>query len=281
MTVGPLSNFCRTIDQAKIGERNLVPLSAALGMNLGFELMSEVMDRKKRMDTAIIDRDPGIFAKYLVSWLEATAYIKVTPTLNKLGLGKGVIPNLTEIDLREESIRETADDTVMAFCIVAGLNGDKEAFLNLHQALTKTLGVIYPGSSAVAHCNQVIDPIVTLDDAVGQVLKAMLDAKALDTKEIWTGGLRLLQRIRSSNFVNELTPVVARWLRDQWARAINQQRFNLVRPNMTVPEIEAALADSHNDQPFIAALLLASADAVDMDIDPEYRKQLASLALRG
>jgi hypothetical protein len=50
---------------------------------------------------------------------------------------------------------------------------------------------------------------------------------------------------------------------------------------MTVPTIEAILVDSHNDQPFIASLLLASADAVDMDIDPEYRKQLASLAQRG
>jgi hypothetical protein len=109
----------------------------------------------------------------------------------------------------------------------------------------------------------------------------MLEAKALDTKDIWTGGLRLLQRIRSSNFVNELTPVVARWLRDQWSVAIVQQRFNLVRPNMTVPTIEAILVDSHNDQPFIASLLLASADAVDMDIDPEYRKQLANLAQRG
>jgi len=242
--------------------------------------MSEVLDRKKRIDAAIIDRDPRMFTDHILGWLEATAYLKVAPALKKVGLGEGIIPKLTSADLREESIRETADDTVMAFCIVAGLNRDKEAFLALHDLLTQKLGVIYPGSSAIAHCNQVIDPIVTLDDAVGQILKAMLDGKAFDTKDIWTGGLRLLQRVRSSNFVNELAPVVARWLSDQWSDAIVQQRFNLVRPKMTVPDIEAALADPHRDQPFIAKLLLASADAVDMDIDPEYRKQLAGLAVR-
>ncbi|ACB97218.1 conserved hypothetical protein [Beijerinckia indica subsp. indica ATCC 9039] len=242
--------------------------------------MSEILQRKARIDAAITQHDATAFVQALLGWLEATAYLKVLPELHKLGLGKGPIPTLSEADLREESLRNTADDTVMAYCIAAALAGDKPGLDALHAQMSRRFGPLYPGSSAVAHCIQVIDPIVTLDDAVGQFLKTLYEGKAIDTRDIWNIGLRLLQRLRSSNFVHELTPLVAVWLRAQWSRAIEQQRFNLVRPRVSVPAIEGALADPRDDQPFIAALLLASASAIDQDIEPEYRKQLAAIAER-
>lgn len=242
--------------------------------------MSDVMQRKERINSAIRDRDPAAFAGALMGWLEATAYLRVLPTLEKLALPRGVIPSLSAVDLREESVREVADDAAMAFCIAAGLNHDRESLIKLHGLLTKQTGPIYPGSSAIAHCLQTIDPIVTLDDAVGQALKAMLEGKALDAKDIWNAGLRLLQRLRSSNFVQELAPLLARWLREKWTVAIDQQRFNLVRPRLSVPPIETALADAIDDQSFIAALLLASADAADIEIEADYRRQLQTIARR-
>jgi len=242
--------------------------------------MSEVLLRKERINSAIRDRDPSAFAGALMGWLEATAYLRVLPALEKVALPRGVVPSLSDVDLREESVREVADDAVMAFCIAAGLNHDRESIIKLHGLLTKQMGPIYPGSSAIAHCMQTIDPIVTLDDAVGQALKAMLEGKALDVKDIWNAGLRLLQRLRSSNFVQELAPILARWLRDKWTLAIDQQRFNLVRPRLSVPPIEAALADAIDDQSFVAALLLASADAADIEIEADYRAQLQAIARR-
>jgi len=44
-----------------------------------------------------------------------------------------------------------------------------------------------------------------------------------------------------------------------------------VRPRLSVPPIEAALADAIDDQSFVAALLLASADAADIEIEADYR----------
>lgn len=242
--------------------------------------MSNVVQRKERINSAISRRDPAALAEHLMGWLEATAYLRVLPTLQKLALPRGVIPALSDVDLREDSIREVADDTVMAFCIAAGLNHDREAVIKLHGLLGKQMGPLYPGSSAIAHCMQTIDPIVTLDDAVGQALKAMLEGKALDAKDIWGGGLRLLQRIRSSNFVQELAPSLGQWLREKWTIAIDQQRFNLVRPGANIPPIEAALAGEVNDQAFIAALLLASADAAGIAIEADYRVQLEAIARR-
>jgi hypothetical protein len=238
------------------------------------------MVRKERVNSAISSRDPSALSQHLMGWLEATAYLRVLPTLEKLALPRGVIPDLSDVDLREDSVREVGDDTVMAFCIAAGLNNDRAAVVTLHGLLTKQMGPLYPGSSAIAHCLQTIDPIVTLDDAVGQALKAMFEGKALDPKDIWNSGLRLLQRSRSSNFVQELAPLLAQWLREQWSAAIHRQRFNLVRPNANVPPIEATLADPGNDQNFIAALLLASAAAADIEIEADYRRQLEAIARR-
>jgi hypothetical protein len=242
--------------------------------------MSEVMQRKDEINRAIIAHDSAAFAESLVPWLEATAYLRVLPSLGKSALPRGDIPPLAEADLREDAIVYEADDAIMAFCIAAGLNRDRRSVVELHGRLTTKLGPDYPGSSAIGHCIYVIEPIVTLDDAVGQYMKALLDRKALDPKDIWNAGLRVLQRARSSNFVEELVPLLAGWLRDSWSLAIRQQRFNLTRPRLNVPEIEGALEDCVNDQAFVAALLLSSADATGMEIEPEYRVQLAKLARR-
>lgn len=245
-----------------------------------YSRMSDVLQRKERINSAIIHHDPAAFAESLMGWLEATAYLRVLPKLGKLALPRGVIPSLSDVDLREEAIRYDADDSVMAFCISAGLHHDRDAIIRLHGQLTKEMGPIYPGSSAIAHCMQVIDPIVTLDDAVGQRLKAMLEGRALDPKDIWNSGLRLLQRLRASNFVQELAPLLARWLREKWSAAIAAQRFNLTRPRENVPVIEAALANPADDQAFVARLLLASADATGMEIEAECRTQLEAIARR-
>ncbi len=253
---------------------------ASLEMHLDEGAMSNVVQRKDKINRAIIEHDPGAFASSLVPWLEATAYLRVMPSLGRLAMPRGDIPSLAEADLREEAIVYEADDAAMAFCIVAGLKRDRRSVVEVHGRLTAQLGPNYPGSSAIGHCMQVIDPIVTLDDAVGQHMKALLDQKALDPKDIWNAGLRVLQRARSSNFVQELMPILAEWLRESWRVTIRQQRFNLTRPRTNVPEIEEALEDPLNDQAFVASLLLASTDATGMEIEAEYRTQLATLARR-
>ncbi len=243
--------------------------------------MNEVRTRKERMDTAIRNRDPGLFANSFVPWLEAMSFLRVAPNMAKIGLDPGPIPKFTYVDLREMTVRVDADDTVMAYCIAAGLKGDASGFRGLHNILTHDLGPLYPGSTALAHCNQVIDPIVSLDDAVGQVLMAMLEGQTFDAAGLWNAGLRVLQRLRSSNFAAELAPLLAEWLRLRWSEAIAEPgRFKLARAEAVVPTIQETLADPANDQPFAAALLHAAFDGVEPAPDPEYRKQLAAIAKR-
>lgn len=242
--------------------------------------MSEVIERKAAIDAAIGAHDAARFADHFQPWLEATAYLRTLPNFAKLGIESGAIPQFSAVDLRDIGIRKEADDAVMGFCIAASLACDAAGFAALDKVLTEHFGIIYPGSSALYHCNQTIDPIVTLDDAVGQVLKSLLESGVFTPKKLWNAGLRLLQRIRSSNFERELTPILAAWQRRQWRAALMPPHLPL-RSEACVAAIRAVLDDERGDQAFIAALLLAAAKAVDdLAIDPEYLNQLAKLAQR-
>lgn len=242
--------------------------------------MSEVIERKAAIDAAIGGHDAVRFADCFQPWLEATAYLRTLPNFVKLGLKAGPILQFSAVDLRDVGIRKEADDAVMGFCIAAGLAGDAASFVALDKLLTERLGIIYPGSSALYHCNQTIDPIVTLDDAVGQILKSLFEGEILIPKQLWNAGLRLLQRLRSSNFERELTPILVAWLRAQWEATITQRDPPLYAEARR-RAILAVLNDGRADQPFIAALLLATAEAIDdLAINPEYLNQLAKLAQR-
>ena len=241
--------------------------------------MSAVIERKAQIDRAIGTHDPALFAAHLLAWLEATVFLRALPNLRKLGIAPTEIPAFEAADLRDISVRTEADDAVMAFCIAAGLSRDAAAFARLDRLLTERFGIIYPGSSALYHCNQVIDPIVTLDDAVGQSLKNLLEGADFAPKDVWHAGLRFLQRLRSSSFEQTLTPLLAAWLHAEWtAASANPSR--LLDPDAHRPAIEACLEETRRDQPFIAALLFACAPAADLSIAPEYLTQLAKLAQR-
>lgn len=241
--------------------------------------LTEVLARKAAIETAIAGCDAQGFARHLQAWLEATAFLRTLPGLRQLGIETQAIPAFEAADLRDVSIRKEADDAVMAFCISAGLAGDMASFKSVDRLLTERFGIIYPGSSALYHCNQSIDPIVTLDDAVGQVLKQLLEGAALLRGDVWNAGLRLLQLLRSSSFGPALTPLIASWLRRRFgdvaaACAIEPERSGSVR------SLEAALADRHDDQAFIAAILVAGAALLERPADADYLMQLAKLAQR-
>ena len=243
--------------------------------------MSEVIERKAAIDAAIGAHDAERFADHFQPWLEATAYLRTRPNFAKLGMEPGAILQFNAVDLRDVGTRKEADDAVMGFCIAAGLARDAAAFTALDKLLTQSFGIIYPGSSALYHCNQTIDPIVTLDDAVGQVLKSLFEGEDFAPDRLWNAGLRLLQRLRSSNFERELTPILGAWLRAQWEAVIAGPNPAL-NPDAVWRGIRAALDDERADQSFIAALLLAAGAAIEnLAINPEYLNQLAKLAQRG
>lgn len=242
--------------------------------------MSNVKQRKERMNTAIIARDPAAFAEHLGGWLEATAFLRSQSAAGSDPVA-GAIPRLSVSDLKEAAARSVADDAVFAFCLAAALPADAEAVEKLDVLLAERFGEGFPGADALNCCLRGVETGDPLDNMAGTIIKDMLAGKAFDPRDVWNSGLRLLEKARKSNFVQELVAVLAIWHRERWAQIITQQLFNLTRPRATVPPVEDALKDDRNDQCFIANLLIAATGAVDLELDEAYRAHLQGLAQRG
>ncbi len=243
--------------------------------------MTDVKTRKDRMNKAVSGLDSALFTEHLVGWLEATAYLRSRSEAVGSKDQTGAIPSFSAADLEKPPARAVADDAVFAFCISAALNADKAAVEKFEASLSARFGAAFPGSAALGCCLRGTETGDPLDSAAGGFIKDMLEAKAFDPRDIWNAGLRLLEKVRQSNFVQELIGPLAKWHRDRWTHIITQQLFNVTRPRATVPPIEEVLSDKTNDQCFIACLLIAATGAVDLELDETYRAHLQGLARRG
>jgi hypothetical protein len=251
----------------------------------GLAAMTDVKTRKDWMNRAVTGLDPALFTEHLVGWLEATAYLRsrseAAASKDPIAALGGAIPLFSAADLEKAPIRVVADDAIFAFCIVAALAADRPAVEKLEASLTARFGKDFPGSVALGCCLLGTEAGDPLDTTAGAFIKDMLEAKAFDPRDIWNAGLRLLEKARQSNFVQELIGLLAKWHRDRWTQIITQQLFNVTRPRATVPPIEEVLSDKTNDQCFIACLLIAATGAVDLELDEAYRAHLQALARRG
>jgi len=250
---------------------------SAKGKAAGLNPMSEVKARKEAMNAAIASVDPARYAAALLGWLEATAYLRARAS----GGAGDKIAFLTAGAFAEPKVRAVADDAMFAFCMAAALADKGPAVDDVAALLVERFGDIYPGMEALACCREAKPTGDALDDKTGEILKVLIAGKALDPRDVWNAGLRLLEKARGSNFGQELTDLLAKWHRDRWKHIITQQLFNVTRPRATVPPIEEALNETRNDQCFIAALLLAAAEAVDLELDEAYSAHLQGLAKRG
>ena len=242
--------------------------------------MDDVKLRKEWINSAINRLDPALFATHFPAWLELVAHLQSRPVGMRGAAAQQPIPRLSTAQLRDPRIGSVADDTVFAFCIAAFLHNNSDAVAKLETELTNHYGLDFPGARALALCRHGRETENALDDAVGRFIQARLDGQAFDPKDVWNAGLRLLEKVRKSNFVQELSVMLARWLREQWQQILKQQRFNLSYPRVSAPPIEAALEVNLNDQAFVASLLLAAAAAVDVELEPAYQEHLEAIASR-
>ncbi len=242
--------------------------------------MNEVKLRKEWINSAINRLDPALFASHLPAWLELVAHLQSRPVGTRGAAAQQPIPRLSVAQLRDPRISSVADDTVFAFCIAAVLHDNPAAVARLESELTDHYGLDFPGARALALCRHGRETGNALDDAVGHFVQARLDGQAMDAKDCWNAGLRLLEKVRKSNFVQELSVMLAKWLRQQWTQILREQRFNLSYPRVSVAPIEAALEVNLNDQAVVANLLLAAAGAVDIELEPAYQDHLEAIAAR-
>jgi hypothetical protein len=241
--------------------------------------MNEVIRRKEPMNAAISQGDPMLFTKHYMGWLEVTAYVmaqragKVQPTAD------GSVPELPKRDWVLGGVQTIGNDSCFAFGISTAIRGDKESFDLMESTLLEQMGENFPGSFAIWHFRQECDAPETLDDHIGKIGKSLMNGETMEPKDTWNAGVRFLEKARTSNFVVELVPQIANWLRKRMLD-ITKNADNLKNPASNVPLVKAALKEERNDQSFIAELLLSAVDLVDMELTEDYHGLLKSVSRR-
>lgn len=244
-------------------------------------LKRELVQRKTPMNIAITEVDPSLFVESLIPWLEVTSYITADRNGKAPPLVDGKLPPLSKSDLNTTTCKKVADDAVFSFSIASSLSADKAAFDKVERDLTAAYGENFPGSFAFWHFKQEQDAKPeTLEDHIGMIGKTLMEDGQFEPKDIWNAGVRFLEKTRTLNFKVELTPALAKWFREQWNTIITQLKGQLVKPEENIAPIKEVLDDPRNDENFIAALLLASMLAVDMELTEEYQGFLKSISRR-
>jgi hypothetical protein len=246
--------------------------------------MTELMKRKQPINLAIVYVDPDAFIASYMGWLEITSFISA----NKAGTvpmpADGITPKLTPEDLKKGVANDVGNDAIFAFCMTAALKANGPAVDKVEAALVESMGKEFPGSFGLAHFRKPTDIPQTLEDHVGIAGKKWLTGDRppppMRSKEDWNTGLRFFEKARKSNFKQEIMYPLAVWTRERWTDIADKGVAFMHHIETNLPIVRGALEDPRNDEPFIANLLLQSADSVDMELQEEYQGYLRSLARR-
>jgi hypothetical protein len=248
-------------------------------------VVAEYKKRKQPINLAIVYVDPDAFVSSFPGWLEITHYVTALKAGEVSVSEDGAPPKLSPQELRGGVAAKYARDAIFAFCMTAALGGDKPAVEKIETGLKESLGEDFPGSVALWPFRSTIDEPATLEDAVGQAGRKMLAGDPLPppmrAKENWMTGLRFFEKARDSNFSQEIMFPLAKWHRERWNETAEKGVAFLHHIEDNVPILREALAETRNDPPFIANLLLKSAPGVDVELTDETAGFLRSLARRG
>jgi hypothetical protein len=246
--------------------------------------MAELQKRKQPLNLAIVHVDPDAFIANYVPWLEITSFITALRAGDVEVPADGATPKLTPQQIKGAAAVNYGGDALFAFCMAAALKGDKAAVEKVDAALTEQLGPEYPGSTALWSFRSPIASPISLEDHVGQAAQKMLAGDIppppMRARENWNAGLRFFEKARKSNFVNEIVYPLALWTRAKWTETLEKGVAFMAHIEDSVPELQECLAETRNDQAFIANMLLKMAPAIETDLTDEMQGFLRSLSRR-
>ncbi|MBB4198782.1 hypothetical protein CCR94_08905 [Rhodoblastus sphagnicola] len=245
---------------------------------------TELVKRKKAINMGVVFADANVFLAHFEPWLEITAFISALRAGEATPPADGVTPALTPQQLKSGGVGAVATDAIFAFCMAAALKSDRAAVTTARNGLAAKYGEDFPGAPAFWSFTSPIAEAVSLEDHVGQAAQKLLDAvptpPPLRAKENWATALRFLEKARGSNFAQEIIHPLALWTRARWKETLEKGVAFLAHIEDNVPVLREVLAEPRNDEPFVAAVLLKMAPAIEQDLSDEASGFLRSLARR-
>jgi hypothetical protein len=286
LPLGPLDLAWYMLAEAEISSGVNAGIDQSLRSRLqqGPILFLEVTKGNRRITRDVLKVDSDRFASDLPAFLADMEYLRsqgkeMRESFDIMSPPRGDIPALSSAQLASGDVVGVAADAVIAFGLAAALQGMADPTVDLLASLTRTFGNDFPGKAVVEKWRGADAPLQPLDKTVIELVTLMHTGTHLEPRKVWEIGLRIFERIRQSNFRKALIPLLGNWLRGQWRRIIDQESFRMSRPMVTVPAVEANLAQqANNNEAFIASLLLSTAEAVGSPLAGNYEKLLKEIS---
>jgi hypothetical protein len=152
--------------------------------------------------------------------------------------------------LKTERAVLTTEDALLSFGVMAALQNRSDALADLCAGAgdiqpgypgRKILNIMASGESS----EEELPPYVAVQ------IHHVTHHPDLTPDELFVAGMRFLQWAKKSNLQRVLAPAIESWARARWARAIEEQRFNLRSPASSVPAIRDALASTKSGLRFL------------------------------
>jgi hypothetical protein len=278
---GPLDLAWYMLAEAEISSGRQVGIMASLRSKLqhGPILFMEITSRNRILAHDVRNSDIDGFVIHLEGYLAGLAVVQAEgpawqETFDIMAPPRGEIPALSKpVSANSEA---QAAEAIVSFELAAFLMGRPDPAVELQTRLRAVLGNSFPGHTAFETRDD--NPNDSLDLIVLHAMKQLRTGEYLEPRSCWEIGLRFFERTRQSGFKAILVPLVSAWMRKHWERIIEQESFRLSRPITSVPDIRRLLDAPANDEPHVASLVLAMAEAVGSPLASAYVDVLRGIA---
>jgi hypothetical protein len=232
----------------------------------------------RRMLRAIEQCEVVAFAVNFMPYIDAAVYFgrqerEFWADFNPTSPPRGDIPAADPLSGMSEQI---AMDALLAFGIQSVYAEHSGALSALREELAGQLGADYVGHTLF---DEPVDiPGSDLTRLVKYMINTLDAGAAIYPRDFWLIGLRFFEHHNRSRFGELLFSKLACWFRRGWQRILRDQAFVLFQPMRTVPPILAVLDGTGGGKAAIAALLLATAEAVRAPLSDDYVSELRAIS---
>ena len=252
-------------------------------LDLGTIPIMEILLRLEEMRSHIGRLDSKEFSSHFLSYLESGVFFsaqvnELKTTLDPLTPVRGAIPELKKNGPFGPAAERIANEAIVAFSIRCALVERPSEILKLEKLLVAEFSGTFPGVAVFNPASGKGRNLTELERTVHSIVHSLLKGEHLAPDAFWVAGSLLLKWANQSRFESALMPFLAAWQRAGWERIVKSERFRLILPSRTVPDIQTVLGIDSDDRIFVAKLILASESAVGRTLPQEYRDRLVALS---
>lgn len=227
----------------------------------------------------IISIDTDSFFSYLPEYIVKAVYMiehgKNVKPENTFDFMDYEFPSLQPNDWKREVHLSMAKEAILAIAAVAvcsDVSNFKECLKNHVEKVEHANTVLGPFMECFTkqplHSGDIYEVAAS---CIGRLMKK---EEFVIPDDMFIITFRILEWLFQSNFKNTVESALADYFVKRWRDIIINQRFNLKLPMMTVPDIEDALKESTSGVEKIAALVVATENAVKHKLDKKIKEKL-------